>query len=425
MIEDKKKAEEAAKKNRNLQIKRVAKTLQGLSSLERENRKKFMNRLATNGDQKVLANAVALNKERKKIREGVEWKLKQIGAKGSNLQAFMKRWNNSKNKTIFDNARKKVINKQPLLNKVVREIPGTFGQWRRGWEDAIRKAETPQEIERLDRLLDEKSKLRTEIEKAPIADDKRKGQLRFVMQMRNDIGKRRMELARDIKTKKEMGDAAMKQAAQKLQSMDKLSRDNRKRFMDRVAKGEDARTVLTNADKLQKDRVAEERLRKEKVEQEKKVLEEKKRKDQEKAKQAKLRGDTAKMLQGMSGLERKNRQEFMQRLERGNDPAKVISNARTRDQMKRAPTNRSTTGKSLKQKEANNIRKRREAQERQRAASKSRDKSFTFNKRPSGQVKTMTAAQRFGTTGKYLKQKEANNIRKRREAQQRQRAKRR
>jgi hypothetical protein len=425
MIEDKKKAEEAAKKNRNLQIKRVAAKLQGLTSLERENRKKFMNRLATNGDQKVLANAMALNKDRKKIREGVEWKLKQLGAKGSNLQAFMKRWNNSKNKTIFDNARKKVINKQPLLNKVVREIPGTFGQWRRGWEDAIRKAETPQEIERLDRLLDEKSKLRTEIEKAPIADDKRKGQLRFVMQMRNDIGKRRMELARDIKTKKEMGDAATKQAAQKLQSMDKLSRDNRKRFMDRVAKGEDTRTVLTNADKLQRNRLAAERVKQQKAEEEKKVLEEKKRKDQEKAKQAKLRGDTAKMLQGMSGLERKNRQEFMQRLERGNDPAKVISNARTRDQMKRTPTNRSTTGKSLKQKEANNIRKRREAQERQRAASKSRDKSFTFNKRPSGQVKTMTAAQRFGTTGKYLKQKEANNIRKRREAQQRQRAKRR
>jgi len=404
MIEDKKKAEEAAKKNRNLQIKRIAKTLQGLTSLERENRKKFMNRLATNGDQKVLANAVALNKERKKIREGVEWKLKQIGAKGSNLQAFMKRWNNSKNKTIFNNARKKVINKQPLLSKVVREIPGTFGQWRRGWEDAIRKAETPQELERLDRLLDEKSRLRTEIEKAPIAEDKRKGQLRFVMQLRNDVGKRRVELARDIKTKKDMGDAATKQTAQKLQSMDKLSRDNRKRFMDRVAKGEDTRTVLTNADKLQRNRLAAERVKQQKAEEEKKVLEErrrreeeqKKRADQEKAKRDKLRGDTAKMLQGMSGLERKNRQEFMRRLERGNNPATVISNARARDQMKRKP------------------------------------QDFTFNKRPSGQIKTMTTAQRFGTpvknrstTGKSLRQKEMDNIRKRREAQQRQRMKRR
>ena len=361
MIEDKKKAEEAAKKNRNLQIKRVATKLQGLTSLERENRKKFMNRLATNGDQKVLANAVALNKERKKIREGVEWKLKQIGAKGSNLQAFMKRWNNSKNKTIFNNARKKVINKQPLLNKVVREIPGTFGQWRRGWEDAIRKAETPQELERLDRLLDEKSRLRTEIEKAPIAEDKRKGQLRFVMQLRNDIGKRRIELARDIKTKKDMGDAATKQTAQKLQSMDKLSRNNRKRFMNRVAGGEDTRTVLTNADKLQRNRVAAERVKQQKAEQDKKALEnkrrreeeEKKRKDQEKAKQNKLKANTAKMFQSMNGLERKNRKEFMQRLERGNDPAKVIANARARDR-------------------------------------------FTFNKKPSGQLKTMTAAQRFG-----------------------------
>jgi hypothetical protein len=69
-------------------------------------------------------------------------------------------------------------------------------------------------------------------------------------------------------------------------------------------------------------------VKQQKAEQDKKALddkrrreeEEKKRADQEKAKRDKLRGDTAKMLQGMSGLERKNRQEFMQRLERGNDP---------------------------------------------------------------------------------------------------------
>src|SRR6056300_1521294 len=70
--EAKKKAEEEArkraeetKKTRNQQTKNVAAKLQGLSSLVRNNRKKFMNRLATNGTQKVLANAQALNKERK------------------------------------------------------------------------------------------------------------------------------------------------------------------------------------------------------------------------------------------------------------------------------------------------------------------------------------------------------------------------
>ena len=103
-------------------------------------------------------------------------------------------------------------------------------------------------------------------------------------------------------------------------------------------------------------------MKQQKAEQDKKALEErkrreeeeKKRKDQERAKQNKLKANTAKMFQSMNGLERKNRKEFMQRLERGNDPAKVIANARARDQ-------------------------------------------FTFNKRPANQIITMTAAQRFGT----------------------------
>jgi len=358
-IEDeKRRLEEEAQKRRNIEearlkqirdqkIKSVASTLQGLTSLERENRKKFMNRLATNGANKVIANATTLNREKKntakKTREGVEWKLKKIGVKGSNLQALMKRWNDSKNQTIFDDARKKVekqMAKQPLLNKVVREIPGALGQWRRGWEDAIRKAETPEELQRLDRLLDQKASLRKEIEKAPIAEDKRRGQLRFVMQMRNDVEKRRQELARDIKAKRDAGDIATRETAERFQSMNKLGRDNRKRFMNRLAGGENARKVLTNADKLQRDRTAKQRVEAERKDREQKQAQERREREQktreyEKQKQAKLRSNTAKMLQGMSGLERKNRQEFMQRLERGEEPSRVISNAQRRDASKR------------------------------------------------------------------------------------------
>ena len=71
-----------------------------------------------------------------------------------------------------------------------------------------------------------------------------------------------------------------------------------------------------------------------KVEAERKDLEQKTR-EYEKAKQDKLRSNTAKMLQGMSGLERRNRQEFIQRLERGEEPSRVISNAQQRDASKR------------------------------------------------------------------------------------------
>jgi hypothetical protein len=376
MIEDrrkaeeaKKKAEEAKKKLRNLQTKKLATRLQGLTSLKRENRKKFMNRLEQNGFSRVLGNAQALNKERKedaaRIRGGVETKLTTIGVKGANLQALMKRWNNSKNKTIFNDARKKVEGEkariQPLLDKIVREIPGTFGQWRRGWEDAVRKATTPQELQRLDRLLDEKSKLRKEIEKAPIAEDKRRGQLRFVMKMANDVGKRREELARDIKAKRDAGDKSTKETATKLQSLNRLGRDNRKRFMNRIAGGENAKKVLANADKLQRDRLAKQRLEAERKKKEQEASKERKEKekktrDYEKGKQAKLRANTAKMLQGMTGLQRANRKAFMNRLQRGNDPANVISNA----QKKSA----SVTG-------------------------------FSFNKRPASELRPMTTKERF------------------------------
>jgi len=347
MIEDKKKAEEAKKKfeeakrkSRNRETKRVATRLQGLTSLERENRKKFMNRLATNGSaSRVLADAEALNKDRKdsakRIRNGVKWKLEKIGAQGSNLGALMKRWNNSKNQTIFNEARKKASDKQPLLDKIIREIPGRFGQWRRGWEDTVRKADTPQELRRLDSLLDEKSKLRAEIEKAPIAEDKRRGQLRFVMKMANDVGKRRAELAKDIKDKRDAKDGETRDTATKLQSMNKVGRDNRKRFMNRIAGGESSKMVLKNADKLQRNRTAKQRLESERKERERQQSQQRKEqaqkiRDYEKQKQAKLRGNTAKMLQGMNGLERKNRQEFIRRLERGEEPSRVISNAQKR-----------------------------------------------------------------------------------------------
>jgi len=360
-------------------IKNVANQLSKLTNIERNNRKKLMNRLPTNGAQKVLANAKALNKQRKnviektrqeaeakkntekKIREGVESKLKTIGVKGSNLQDLMKRWNNTKNKTVFDDARKKVEAKQPLLNKVLSEIPGTFGLFRREWESAIKKADKPEELQRLGRLLDQKVKLRGEIEKAPIADDKRRGQLRFVMKMTNDVEKRKQELARDIKAKRGEDDKTKAETAKKLQSMNKLERTNRKGFMNRIAKGEDSRVVLKNADNTVKKRVEAERKRK--LDKRQKILNEISkhtnkritnlkgragnpfRKDEEYNKiyenvkkmvklvaseKGKAKGDVARSLQGMKGLNRSNRKEFMARLNRGNDTSSILRNAQKR-----------------------------------------------------------------------------------------------
>jgi hypothetical protein len=363
--EDKKKAEleakekaEEEKKTRDTGTKKLATNLQALSSLTRDNRKKLMNRLPTNGAQKVLANAKKLNQEKKnsekKIREGVESKLKTIGVKGSNLQALMKRWNNSKNKTVFDDARKKVeankekaMAKQPLLNKVLSEIPGTFGIFRREWESAIKKADKPEELQRLGRLLDQKVKLRAEIEKAPISDDKRRGQLRFVMKMSNDVEKRKQELARNIKAKRSEGDKVKADTAKKLQSMNRLERTNRQGFMNRIAKGEDTRVVLRNADKLQRNRTAKQRLeaerkqKEQKQAQERKVMEQKKR--EEKMKAGKAKGDLAKSLSSLKDLNRANRTEFIARLNRGNTANAILRNARKRSAEKGLAASKPTT----------------------------------------------------------------------------------
>jgi hypothetical protein len=377
MIEDRrkaeearKKAEEAKKKLRNLQTKKLATKLQALTSLKRENRKSLMNRVEKNGYSKVLGNAQALNKERKedaaRIRGGVETKLKTIGVKGANLQALMKRWNNSKNKTIFNDARKKVESEkarvQPLLNKVERVVSkkNSSSQAWVNWKGAIRAAKNnPASLKKIEKLLDDKEKLKTKTLEA-IKDLPPREQYKYTLNLtayKDDVAERQKKLDELRKTK----DKATKETAEKLQSLNRLGRDNRKRFMNRIAGGENAKKVLANADKLQSNRVKKQkneadRKKKEQEASRERKEKEKKTRDYEKGKQAKLRANTAKMLQGMTGLQRANRKAFMNRLQRGNDPAKIISNA----QKKSA----SVTG-------------------------------FSFNKRPTSELRPMTTKERF------------------------------
>src|SRR6056300_1117329 len=346
--EAKKKAEEE-RKARNQQTKKVATSLQSLQYLKRENRKKYMNRLPQNGANKVLANAKKLDQEKKEdsesTRRGIEWKLKKIGVTGSDLQGLLKRWNDSKDKTIFDEARKMVAKKrEPLLARVQRNVPAgnNFSQARMKWTAAIKEATDDASLQKIERLLDTKLKLKakTEAEVKSLPPREQARYLKNFMAYKNDVAQRTQELDKLAKTKRDTKDAATRETATKLQSLDKLGRDNRKRFMDRVTRGENSKAVLRNAEKLQRDRSAKQRLEAERKAREQKQAQERKEREQktrnyERQKQAKLRSNTAKMLQGMSGLERSNRKEFMNRLQRGNDPATVIANARRRDASKK------------------------------------------------------------------------------------------
>ena len=109
----------------------------------------------------------------------------------------------TKNKIIEERKTENIDKiKIPLLNKIRNSVPGTFGQWRRGWETSIRKAQSVEELARVESLLDEKLKLRKNIGNANINDAKKRGQLRFVMKKDNSVEKRRIELTKNIQNKK-------------------------------------------------------------------------------------------------------------------------------------------------------------------------------------------------------------------------------
>ena len=158
------------------------------------------------------------------VRKGVEFKLKQIeGLTNADITEFMQKWNTSKNKTIFNQARKrgagrlkgksiteerakvKEVNnfntgkavenldlqakKKNLLEKAkrnIRGVGGTIGLWK----PAIEEAKNMKTLTNLEMKLNQKVKLRNEIERT---DPKkfRMGQKRMLVssaiRLKNDM----------------------------------------------------------------------------------------------------------------------------------------------------------------------------------------------------------------------------------------------
>ena len=162
---------------------------------------------------------------KKKVREGVEFKLKQIkGLTNADVAEFMKKWNNSKNKTIFNRARKRgagrlsgkekteeraepkkennfnasaamnQLNLAPAKNKLMkkaRDEVGRFGGRIGKWDPAIKNAKTDAELTNLEKKLNKKLELRREIQGSKIGPLKKRGHLEKVMQLANNVGQRR------------------------------------------------------------------------------------------------------------------------------------------------------------------------------------------------------------------------------------------
>ena len=162
---------------------------------------------------------------KKKVREGVEFKLKQIkGLTNTDVAEFMKKWNTSKNRTIFNQARKRgagrvagkekteerakpkegnnfnasaamnQLNLAPKRNRLMkkaRDEVGRFGGRIGKWDPAIKNAKTDTELTNLEKKLNKKLELRREVQGSKIGPLKKRGHLEKVMQLANNVGQRR------------------------------------------------------------------------------------------------------------------------------------------------------------------------------------------------------------------------------------------
>jgi hypothetical protein len=384
-----------AKAARNQLKKNVAGKLQALNTLEKTNRIKFMERLNKGENSgKILANATKINSDRRKfaITRNVAAKLQaKTELERNNRKKLMNNLEKGKSaNNVLKNANAMILEKarKPLFDKIIKEIPGKTGVFRRDWEGLVRKATTKEELNAINAQLNEKIKLREEIRASNISDKEKAGHEAWIMKRGNDMSKRRQELMGQLKAKKNAANALKKNTASKLQALNKLEKVNRTAFMARLNKGNTQNAILANATKMNQSRRAAE---KEKIEKE--------RRDQ-------LRKNTVKLLQNKKKLTRDNRKKFMNRLEKGGDPNMILKEANKLD------SNRMTRNgikwkleqiKGLTSKDVNGFLKRWDTSKNKtifaeaRQLVKNRESGFSFNNKNRPNKKPMTAAQRFNT----------------------------
>jgi hypothetical protein len=144
---------------------------------------------------------------------------KQLKLEAAKRRESKNEFQNASNKTFNERNAELGREKTRLVQRVNKNIPGVFGQYRRTWQANIRQVKNKNALTAIEKLLNEKVRLRSEIQSAKISNKDRSGHLRWVMQKRNDVQKRRQELARHVnaanvaaKKKAEANVAAKKKA---------------------------------------------------------------------------------------------------------------------------------------------------------------------------------------------------------------------
>ena len=385
----------AMKLNTDKRKKNVAGKLQALNKLEKANRTAFMNRLNKGENStKILANAAKMNSDRRKfeVTRNVAAKLQaKKELERDNRKKLMNNLGKGKSaNNVLKNANALILEKTrtPLFDKIIKEIPGKTGVFRRDWEGLVRKATTKEELNAINAQLDEKIKLREEVRASNISDKEKAGHEAWIMKRGNDISKRRQELEGQLKAKKNAVDARKKNVATQLQALSTLEKANRTAFMNRLNKGNSQNTILANATKMNQNRRDAE-----------KKQAEKNRLDQ-------LRKNTAKLLQNKTKLTRDNRKKFMNRLEKGEDPNVVLKEANklNSDRLTREGVEwKLKQIKGLTSKDVEAFMKRWNTSKNKtifndaRQLVKNRESGFSFNNANRPNKKVMTPAERFNT----------------------------
>jgi hypothetical protein len=186
-------------------------------------------------DKQLNIKGKELNKANinKKLRNGVEFKLKQInGLTNTDVNEFMTKWNKSKNKSIFNQARKRgagrlkgkakteerakpkeendfntaaemnKLNLAPAKNRLLKKAKNEVGRFagRIGkWDPAIKNAKSNVTLTDLEKQMDKKIELRKEIKMSKIGPIKKRGHLEKVMELKNDVGQRRRIFEEQLK----------------------------------------------------------------------------------------------------------------------------------------------------------------------------------------------------------------------------------
>ena len=195
--------------------KNTAAKLQAMTALGRENRKRLMNRLSKGETpETILADAQKLTSTKQK-----DSKVQNIKNVSSKLQAMPSLTRENRKRLM--NRLSKGTDKESVLNEARRLA--------------------------FSKMKDEAAKKPVETKQTPA-------------QWKNALTERR--IAKEKETKLQ----AIKNTSARLQAMVNLTRENRKRFMDRVSRGEAAGMILANAQKLVTNRkIAEEKEMKRKI----------------------------------------------------------------------------------------------------------------------------------------------------------------